>query len=81
MVDELDLHLGVAVEDGGVREGLVPDLIEGIGGVRDQFAEEDLLVRVEGVDDQAHELLDIGIECKCLCHCSQGDGLLSQTRK
>lgn len=30
--------------------------------VRDQFTDEYLLVRVEGVDDQAHQLSDLGLE-------------------
>merc|ERR1719220_597477 len=39
------------VQDGGVGEGLVPDLVEGIGGVGNQLTKEDLFVGVEGVDD------------------------------
>jgi hypothetical protein len=60
--DELDLELGLAVEDGGVGEGLVADFIEGIGGVGDEFAKEDFLVGVEGVDDEGEELVDVGRE-------------------
>jgi hypothetical protein len=45
------LHFGFGIEDGGVREGLVSDFIEGIGGIGYQFAKEDFLVGVEGVDD------------------------------
>ena len=33
-----------------------------------QVSQEDLLVGIEGIDDQAHQLLDVGIEGKCLCH-------------
>merc|ERR1712072_242429 len=32
--------------------------------IRDQLPEEHLFVRVEGVDDEAHQLLDVGIECE-----------------
>mmetsp|Transcript_1462 Transcript_1462/g.2800 ORF Transcript_1462/g.2800 Transcript_1462/m.2800 type:complete len:312 (+) Transcript_1462:1404-2339(+) len=60
--DELDLELRLAVEDTAVREALVADLIERIGGVRDELAKEDLLVGVEGVDDQRKELVDVSGE-------------------
>jgi hypothetical protein len=33
-----------------------------IGGVADELPEEDLLVAVEGVDDEAEELVDLGLE-------------------
>jgi hypothetical protein len=33
-----------------------------IGGVGDELAEEDLLVGVEGVDDEREELVDLGLE-------------------
>ena len=50
----------------------IPDFVESIGGVGDQLTEEDFLVAVEGVDDQAHELSDLGLESKglhILSHC------------
>ena len=46
---DTDEELLARVEDGGIRQGLVADLVEGIGRVGDEFTEEDLLVRVEGV--------------------------------
>ena len=49
--NELDLELRFAVENGRVREGLVTDLVESIRRVGNQFAEENLFVRVKGVDD------------------------------
>ncbi len=33
-----------------------------IGGVGDELAEEDLLVGVEGVDDEGQQLVDLGLE-------------------
>ena len=60
--DELDVEVGLGVQNGRVGEGLVTDLVEGIGGVGDQLTKEDLLVRVEGVDDEGEELVDISRE-------------------
>jgi hypothetical protein len=56
--DNLDLEVRFVV-DGVASDGFVSDLIEGIRGVGDDFSEEDLLVRVEGVDNETHQLLDI----------------------
>jgi hypothetical protein len=39
-------------------------LVERVGRVRDQLAEEDLLVRVERVDDDVEELAGFGLECQ-----------------
>ena len=39
-----------------------PDLIQGIRRIGDQLPEEDLLVAVEGVDDQGHQLGNLGLE-------------------
>ena len=60
-------YLLLGVEDSGVREGLVPDLVEGIGGVGDELAEEDLLVGVKGVDNQRQELVDVSAEREGFC--------------
>jgi hypothetical protein len=46
-----DVEVLVVSEQGGVGEGGETDLVEGIGGVGDQFTKEDFLVGVEGVDD------------------------------
>ena len=56
------MEVGLGVQNGRVGEGLVTDLVEGIGGVGDQLTKEDLLVRVEGVDDEGEELVDISRE-------------------
>ena len=36
-----------------ISDGLVTDLVQGIRGVGDQLAQKDLLVGVEGIDDEA----------------------------
>mmetsp|Transcript_18346 Transcript_18346/g.42100 ORF Transcript_18346/g.42100 Transcript_18346/m.42100 type:complete len:310 (-) Transcript_18346:113-1042(-) len=60
--DELDLQFGIGIQDGGVRQGLVANLIQGIGGIGDQFTKENFLVGVKGVDNQRKELVDISGE-------------------
>jgi len=62
--DDSDLEVGLTLELLGLSDRLVADLVEGIGGVGDKLSKEDLLVRVESVDDERHQLLDVGIECK-----------------
>ena len=47
--DDFDNEVLARVKDCGVGEGRVADLVEGIGRVGDEFTEENLLVRVEGV--------------------------------
>jgi hypothetical protein len=43
----------------------VAQLVEGVRSVRDELAQEDLLVRVERVDDQRHELRNLSLEREC----------------
>ena len=40
-----------------------------VGSVADEFTKEDLLVGVEGVDDEAEELVDLRLESEGLCVC------------
>lgn len=70
--DDLDLHLLAGLEDLGVCDGGEADLIESITGVGDELTKEDLLGRVEGVDDQRKKLADISRERECLgvAHCA-----------
>ena len=44
------------------RQGLEAQLVERVGGVRDQLAQEDLLVRVQRVDHEVQQFLDLGLE-------------------
>ena len=46
----------------GRGERLEPQPVERVGGVGDQLAEEDLLVRVERVDDDVEELFRFGLK-------------------
>ena len=47
---------------GLVHQGQVAQLVERVGGVRDQFAQKDLRMRVKGMDDQLQELIDFSLE-------------------
>merc|ERR1719261_970370 len=70
--DEANVELGVGVEDGLVGQRLVTDLVERIRRVGNQLAQEDLLVRVERVDDERHQLVDLSLEGKRLDLLSHG---------
>jgi hypothetical protein len=59
-----DSEFGLRLELLGLSDTLVSDLIKSIRRVGDQFSEEDLLVGVESVDDEGHQLLDISAESK-----------------
>ena len=54
--DDVDVQLMVRLQQRLVRERLEADLVKRIAGVRDQLPQEDLLVGVEGVDDEAEQL-------------------------
>ena len=64
--DDVDEQLGLGIELGLVGEGLVTDLVKSVRGVGDKLTKEDLLVRVESVDDQGHQLVDLSLEGECL---------------
>ena len=63
---EVDARSVDAIADEGlelvVGEGEVAELVERVGGVGDELAEEDLRVRVERMDDQLQELANFGLE-------------------
>jgi hypothetical protein len=69
---DADLQLGVAGIERVVVDGLEAQLVAGIRRIGDQLAQEDLAVAVERVDHEIEQLLDLGLESKCLfvgvCH-------------
>lgn len=67
--DDVNSEVLARLELARVREGLVSDLVESIGSVGDKFSEEDLLVRVDGVDDEGEKLRDLSLELESLSHC------------
>ena len=50
--NDVDVQLRLALELCLVRERLEANLVKGIGRVGDELSEENLLVGVEGIDDQ-----------------------------
>ncbi len=62
VVADMDARLGVVLHERAVGHRLEPQLVGGIRGVRDELAQEDLLVAVQGVNHQLQELRDLGLE-------------------
>ena len=60
--DDVDAEVLAGIQLAGVGQGLISDLVQGIGGVGDEFSQEDLLVGVDGVDDQREQLRDLSLE-------------------
>ena len=61
---EQDPEIRVAVQELGPGERLITQAVAGIGGVRDQLAEEDLLLAVERMRHDIQELRDLGLEAE-----------------
>jgi hypothetical protein len=61
---DLDAEVGLGLQLLGLSDGLVAELVESVRGVGNELSQEDLLVGVESVDDQGHQLLDVSIESK-----------------
>ncbi len=59
--DELDTQL-VRRQKLGLDHPFETHLVDGVTGVRDQFAEEHFFVGIERMDHQVEELLDLGLE-------------------
>lgn len=67
--DDIDAEVLARLELAGVAQSLVADLVQGIGGIGNQFTEEDFLVGVDSVDDEGEELRDLSLELEGLGHC------------
>jgi len=61
------LHLWLTVQNCGISKRLVTNLIKGITCIRNEFAKENLLVGVKGVDDQRKELVNVSREGVAFC--------------
>jgi len=59
---EVDLELGLVVEDFLFGDLRVAEFFKRVGRVGNQLADEDFLLRVERVDDDIEELFDLGLE-------------------
>ena len=77
---EADLELGLVVKNVLLGDLGVAEFFEGVGGVGHQLTDEDFLLRVEGVDDDIEQLLDLGLELEFLrCVGGHVDGLRDES--
>src|SRR5690606_19537841 len=63
---DVDLEVGVPFVQGIVGEGSKAQFMRRIRSVGNQFAQEDLLVGVQGVDHQVQQLPNLGLEVQSL---------------
>src|SRR5205823_6382230 len=66
IVIDVDLRLEVVFEQRLVVQRFEAQLVAGIRRVRDQFAQEDLAIRVQRMDHELQELPDLGLEAEGL---------------
>ena len=52
---QMNGKIAAAQADGVVRQGLIGQLVDGIGGVGDQLAQEDLAVCIDRIDHQVQQ--------------------------
>ena len=72
-----DREAGLALEQLGLGDRLVAELVERVGGVRDQLAQEDVAVGIDRMHHEVQELGDFRLElvggcsggrgCGCVC--------------
>ena len=60
--DDADLQDLSVVQQSWLFQCCETSLVERVGGVRNQLAQEDLLVAVQGVDHQIEDLADLGLK-------------------
>jgi len=60
--DELDVKGRFGFKGLGVLKTMKANLVQSIGSIGDQLTKKDFFVGVESVDNQTHELSDIGVE-------------------
>src|SRR3954452_19595588 len=62
--DDIDTEVLARVELAGIGKGFISDLVESIGTIGHEFSQEDLLVGVDGVDNEGEQLRDLSLELK-----------------
>ena len=67
---DLDVEVLVGAEQVVIGQAPDPGLVQGVGRVADQLAQEDLLLGVEGVNDQVEELTGLGLKGVALEGCA-----------
>ena len=70
--DDVNAEVLARVELAGVRQSLIPDLVEGIRGIGDEFSQENFFIGVDSVDDERQELRDLSLELERLGRHSGG---------
>ena len=60
--DDTDLEGVALTQQGWICNGLVAQLVASIGGIRDEFAEEDVGFRIDGVHHEVQEFGNFGLE-------------------
>jgi hypothetical protein len=78
--DDVDTEILAGLELTRVGEGLISDLVKGIGTVGNQLSQEDLLVGVDCVDDQGKKLRDLSLELEGFARHDCG-GLVSAAKR
>ena len=61
---DVNRQVGVVLEQRRISQRFEAQLVARVRGVRDELAQEDLLVRVQGVDHQLEELSSFGLEAQ-----------------
>ena len=64
---DTDLQLAVAFEQLGLVERFEAQLVAGVRSIGNQFAQEDLAVRIQRMDHQVQQLLHLGLKIHLLC--------------
>jgi hypothetical protein len=59
---DADRERALSFHEAGLGERAEPQLVERVGRIRHELAEEDLLVRVERVDDERQDTADLGLK-------------------
>ena len=72
-----DVELGIAGEQLRLGDRLVAQLVERVGGVGDEFAQEHVAVGIDRMHHEMQELGDLGLECEfalgCACASAASD--------
>ena len=76
VVVDVDREFGIVFEQRAIVQCLEAQLVAGVGGVRDEFPQKDFAIRIQRVNHELQELLDLGLEAKRLAArvCGFGDG-------
>ncbi len=79
---DVDAEVLAGIEFAWVRKGLIANLVKSIGRVRDQFPQEDFLVRVDCVYDEREKLGDLSLKLEGLARhdCGGKESILPRKR-